>query len=498
MQASFQIAFFLNHRSAVSAPGNTSAPFITGTLAIGATLTANAGTWSGGPAFTYQWKLGGVAVSGATAATTVASVAGTYSFTITGTNAGGSTAVTSAVVVVPTTTVSGAAVRLQGKDLSTKETGIRYESNQPTVNATWTTIGSGGPISGSGTDFNITFDGLAFNTHYRFRAVPFNTIGDASASPVVDWWTQPEFAPVLTGQVVSPYSQNFQWVGGAMGGDFLFQRFVSGEWVTIQIVSSSTASYLGGGLSANTEYRHRVVPISQTSAVGVASNVVTLTTSPAAPAHSALAATKGAIHLWRANEAVGASAMVDTIGGKNASIVTPGIYAPVFGSYKIIGGPDGRTDTSVFSNGNDGSAKIQATGLSVSVPFTIEAVAMMQEDGAIIVLDPTSSGNPKFYLFGSAAGSTGTPNIGALTPDGTVKHYVVTYGATTQKFYVNGVLVATSTNTLSATLNRATFCEWPDNGSAGIMNLSHSAIYPTALSAGDVSELHLSALAPLP
>jgi hypothetical protein len=48
----------------------TAAPSITGTAAVGSTLTAHPGTWTPAPdSFTYQWLRNGVAIAGATKAT---------------------------------------------------------------------------------------------------------------------------------------------------------------------------------------------------------------------------------------------------------------------------------------------------------------------------------------------------------------------------------------------------------------------------------------------
>ncbi|NGZ99923.1 hypothetical protein G5V59_05725 [Nocardioides sp. W3-2-3] len=44
-------------------------PTISGTTAVGSTLTAAPGTWTTGTTFGYQWLRAGVAISGATAAT---------------------------------------------------------------------------------------------------------------------------------------------------------------------------------------------------------------------------------------------------------------------------------------------------------------------------------------------------------------------------------------------------------------------------------------------
>lgn len=50
----------------VIAPGE---PTVTGSAAVGSTLTANPGTWADGTAFAYQWAADGVDISAATAAT---------------------------------------------------------------------------------------------------------------------------------------------------------------------------------------------------------------------------------------------------------------------------------------------------------------------------------------------------------------------------------------------------------------------------------------------
>lgn len=54
-----------------SLPINTVAPAVTGTAAIGGTLSTTDGTWTGSPAptFTYQWQRGTTNISGATSST---------------------------------------------------------------------------------------------------------------------------------------------------------------------------------------------------------------------------------------------------------------------------------------------------------------------------------------------------------------------------------------------------------------------------------------------
>jgi len=58
-------------RGPAKAPKNGGLPVVSGTPAVGSTLSCLAGAWSGAPApsFTYQWLIGGTPIRGATAAT---------------------------------------------------------------------------------------------------------------------------------------------------------------------------------------------------------------------------------------------------------------------------------------------------------------------------------------------------------------------------------------------------------------------------------------------
>lgn len=100
--------------AAGTGPTNTVAPTITGTAAVGSTLTANTGTWTGSApiTFTYQWTVcdgNGASchdISGATATTYVlktADAGNTVRVRVTAKNNTGSTAATSA----PSAKVSG-------------------------------------------------------------------------------------------------------------------------------------------------------------------------------------------------------------------------------------------------------------------------------------------------------------------------------------------------------------------------------------------------------
>lgn len=88
-----------------SAPTNSVKPSIAGVLTQGQILTAIEGTWTGYPAFTYQWKRDGANISGATSKTyTLVSGDATKSISVavTGTNGAGNATATSAATAAVT------------------------------------------------------------------------------------------------------------------------------------------------------------------------------------------------------------------------------------------------------------------------------------------------------------------------------------------------------------------------------------------------------------
>lgn len=102
--------------SSAAAPTVTTPPAVTGTTALGSTLTASTGTWSGSPTgFTYAWSrcdatgASCAAIGGATAQTyvlTQADVGTTLRLTVTATNSAGSTNTTTVPTAVVTAPVA--------------------------------------------------------------------------------------------------------------------------------------------------------------------------------------------------------------------------------------------------------------------------------------------------------------------------------------------------------------------------------------------------------
>ncbi|RWR08132.1 SGNH/GDSL hydrolase family protein [Paenirhodobacter populi] len=87
--------------TAVAAPVNTTPPAISGTPAVGQTLTATEGTWSGAPVIALQWLRDGVAIAGASGLSyplTAADAGANISVRASATNAGGAATATSAAV----------------------------------------------------------------------------------------------------------------------------------------------------------------------------------------------------------------------------------------------------------------------------------------------------------------------------------------------------------------------------------------------------------------
>lgn len=87
-----------------TAPSNTVAPGITGTLEVGQTLTCSTGTWTGTPTITYsyQWKRGvtNIGTNSATYVAVYADISENITCTVTATNVYGSASQVSNTVVI--------------------------------------------------------------------------------------------------------------------------------------------------------------------------------------------------------------------------------------------------------------------------------------------------------------------------------------------------------------------------------------------------------------
>lgn len=170
----------------VAVPANTVAPAISGTPTVGQTLSVSNGTWSGSPtSYAYQWRRGGLDISGATSSSyaLVPADAGTsITCRVTATNAGGSTgaisnAVTIGTVAVPLTNYKTA---LSATKAGTSRTQILMVGDS-------TTAGHWGGTTANGATNNARAGSVPFQLQDQFvskAGLPFagkNMFGCGSA-----------------------------------------------------------------------------------------------------------------------------------------------------------------------------------------------------------------------------------------------------------------------------------------------------------------------------
>lgn len=156
-------------------------PSVTGTAAVGGTLTAAPGTWTpGGAAFAYQWLVDGVPITGATGSTyvPVADDAGSMiSVRVTATLAGHSAGVETSIAVGP---VAATLPPLQNTVLPTFAGTAQVGETIAVIAGTWSPTGAtftyqwlsnGSPISGAtGASYAIPADQAGRNISVRVTA----------------------------------------------------------------------------------------------------------------------------------------------------------------------------------------------------------------------------------------------------------------------------------------------------------------------------------------
>lgn len=237
----------------VFAPVNTVAPSITGTTAVGQTLTANNGTWIGTAPITYahQWTRNGVDIVGATASTyllTITDDATQIRVRVTATNAQGSANATSAAVLIGTAPSNTAlpvitGTPVQGQTLTASNgswTGTapitftrQWKRNGVNIGgATNTTyvvqaadVGQNITVTVTGT--NITGSSNATSTATAIAVAPANTVAPSiSGTPQVG---QTLTANPGTWTGTAPITYTYKWkrngvdIPGATGSTYVAQ-----------------------------------------------------------------------------------------------------------------------------------------------------------------------------------------------------------------------------------------------------------------------------------
>lgn len=181
-------------------PSNVTLPSVSGTAAVGSTLTASTGTWDETPAFTYQWRrcdTGGASCSdfaGATASTyplVQADAGSTIRVRVTATNAGGSASADSSETAVVTgapvnsalPTLSGTAA--SGRTLTTTD-GSWTGYPAPSFTYAWLRCDTGGAscVSIAGATSTTYLLGSAdVGQTIRSSVAATNASGSATAQP---------------------------------------------------------------------------------------------------------------------------------------------------------------------------------------------------------------------------------------------------------------------------------------------------------------------------
>ena len=286
---------------AATAPKNTVAPVVSGTPAVGQTLSCSQGSWSGTTPITYkcQWLSGGVAISGATSAGYVVTTADQgcmLSCEVIASNAGGSNTATSNSVSVPaaaTVPVNTAAVVLSGTPSlgQTLSCSPGSWSGSPTPSCAYQWLRNGAAIGGAtSTSYVVTTADQGCSLSCRVTAT--NSAGSASATsnalsvpartslpPAVTLKATPHSLKVgaklrLSGAVSNAISGDTSVricrrasgklttlktlaINGSGSFRYTFKPSRAGSWVLVACYTNSGTTYSSGAITAKVLKAHK-------------------------------------------------------------------------------------------------------------------------------------------------------------------------------------------------------------------------------------------------
>jgi Glycosyl hydrolase family 26/Fibronectin type III domain len=232
-----------------TAPVNTAPPSISGTPSVGATLTGNAGGWSGsGVRYTYQWlrcdSTGGTCapVSGATAVSygvTAAEVGSTLRFSVIASSRSGSTSGTSAATAVVTESSTGAAAS------PSAPSGLKVAGATGTsVTLSWTASTGADPAAGydvyvnqtslpTTTGTSATIGSLACGKSYTFAVDAYDSAGNKSDQVSTT---------ASTGACASGSDSRIYW-GAWIEGKQTYSYLYGGTWANAPWSSQTWTKY---------------------------------------------------------------------------------------------------------------------------------------------------------------------------------------------------------------------------------------------------------------
>lgn len=279
--------------AAAGPPVNTSAPTISGTAQQGQTLTAAVGSWTNSPtSYSYQWKRGGVNISGATSSTftlTASEVGNTITVFVTATNAQGSgtaeSSATSTVTAAAPSNTSAPTISGTATEGNTLTANVGSWTNSPTsYSYQWQ---RGGSNIGGATNSTYVLVSADVGSQIRVQVTATNSGGSASAFS--SYTSTVQSAPPATGQVQYTSAGTYSWtapsgvtsvcvvcvgggggpgesgLGGGGGGlgyknnisvspGSSYTVVVGGQGTTSYFINSSTVAGNGGGRTAGGGY----------------------------------------------------------------------------------------------------------------------------------------------------------------------------------------------------------------------------------------------------
>ncbi len=178
-----------NAPTVTTAPMNISAPQVTGTPDVGATLVCNPGTWTNNPNFSYQWQIAGSAggpIAGATAPTYVPALTDiglSVLCEVRATSSGATVSADSSLVTISASVASSPlnVVAVAGD----RKVTVRFSAPSSTGGAAVTSyraVASPGGRSAVGTASPLVVKGLIDGRRYTFSVTALNAAGSGVSS----------------------------------------------------------------------------------------------------------------------------------------------------------------------------------------------------------------------------------------------------------------------------------------------------------------------------
>jgi fibronectin type 3 domain-containing protein len=257
--------------------------------------------------------------------------------------------------------------------------------------------------------------GLSPNTPYFYEVVATNPIGSSTASTAVTATTQQVIpaAPVATSATANGPSQiTVLWQAVSNAATYIVQRSPSGlnSWTTITPVGGTAQlTFPDQGLNSTTAYDYQVFSMNTAGTSVLASNIVSATTTiaaPAAPAQPTVVAQSGTtINVsWTATPGAATYTIQRSPGGANT-------WTPIFTTLDnlTLSHPDQNLtpntsyDYQIIANNAGGSSLPSATGsattpqVQANTPGTLTATAVAAS--TTIALSWGSSSNAAGYTI---------------------------------------------------------------------------------------------------